>query len=137
MPNSRCTLQSITRKRILIGIIPKVVRSATLIPVPKRCKYIWIIKKGLLRGSNEEIYEIVCRAGEEKLLGTPGDLNLPCATCEIGRRLAGAHCKYLEAEKVWNQKGDIVFICGMIKKRGINPDQDCPRCNDYELILPR
>jgi hypothetical protein len=119
------------------GMIPKMSRSATLIPVPKRCKYIWIIKKGLLRGSNEEVYEIVCRAGEEKLLGTPKDLDLPCSSCEIGRRLAGAHCKYLEAEKVWNQKGDIVFICGMIKKRGIDPDRDCPRCNDYDLILPR
>jgi hypothetical protein len=102
--------------------------------MPKRCRYIGLVKKGLLRGSTEEIYEIVCRAGEEKLIGMPKDQDLPCARCEIGKRLIGAHCKHLEGEKLWNQKDEVIFHCGLLKRKGIDPDKVCPHCNDYELI---
>jgi len=72
--------------------------------VNSRCKYIGLIKKPLIRGSPEEIYQIVCRAGEEKVIGTPSNLKLPCQNCLIGEIFLGEHCQFLAAEKGWEGK---------------------------------
>jgi hypothetical protein len=102
--------------------------------VSQRCKYIGVIKKTLIKGSPEEVYQLVCRAGEEKIIGTPANLNLPCLECLIGKVLAERHCQFLEAEKRWQEKPDVIFKCRLLNKKGFDPSKTCPNCNDYELI---
>ncbi|MGB9833424.1 MAG: hypothetical protein ACPLPW_00430 [bacterium] len=99
----------------------------------QRCKYITIIKKPLIKGSPEEIYQFICRAGEEKVIGTPANLNLPCSECAIGKIFSERHCQFLEAEKRWGEKPDYFFKCRLLNKKGFDPTVFCPKCNDYEI----
>jgi hypothetical protein len=102
--------------------------------VPKRCKYIGIVKKTLLRGSTQEIYQVVCRAGPETLIGTPAETPILCQNCQIGNRMTGEHCANLEAERIWEGKGSILYLCRLLAKRNFDPDKVCPSCNDFELV---
>lgn len=108
--------------------------SVRIVFVPKRCKYIGIVKKTLLRSSTQEIYEVVCRAGPETLIGTPAETPLLCQNCQIGNRMTGEHCANLEAERIWEGKGSILYLCRLLGKRNFDPDKVCPSCNDFELV---
>jgi hypothetical protein len=101
--------------------------------VSQRCKYIAIVKKPLIKGSPEEIYQFVCRAGEDKVIGTPANLSLPCSECNIGKVFAEPHCQFLEAEKKWGEKPDFLFKCRLLNKKGFDPKAVCSQCNDYEI----
>jgi hypothetical protein len=108
--------------------------SARIAFVPKRCKYIGIVKKTLLKGSTTEIYQVVCRAGSETLIGTPAETPILCQNCQIGHRMTGEHCANLEAERIWEGQGSILYLCRLLAKRNFNPDKVCPSCNDFELV---
>lgn len=86
------------------------------------------------RGSAQEILEIICRAGEEKIIGTSESTELPCEACPIGLRFKREHCAFLEGERLWGKKDEILYSCKLLNKRNLDPDKTCVHCNDYELV---
>lgn len=88
----------------------------------------------MTRGSAQEILEIVCRAGLERVIGTSESTELPCEACLIGFRFKREHCAFLEAEKLWGKKEEALYSCRLLNKRAFDPDKVCIHCNDYEIV---